>query len=174
MDSVDKNVLLVETQRGEALAELAINEARGQASAWHRIYVSLLALTAEGRAGFRSVTAKHAKEMREYVKANESDSAFAGTRRSALVRLSELNTITKAMDHGAKFESEWPFHYAVGYARTHLEGEGKADKRGRPAQSWEEKLRKYVEKNVPKANLDQALSIIATMAEAGEGEAAPV
>lgn len=164
-NAVPKEVQLVEKQRGEALAELAINEARGQANAWKRIYVDLLALTAEGRAGFRTITAKHAKEMREHVKANNEASEYKKARASALVRLSELNTISKALDVGAVFNKEWPFHFAVGHARTALDGEGKGDNRGRPAKPWADKLKQFISKNVPGDQLDAAVELVETMAQ---------
>jgi hypothetical protein len=165
--NIPKEVQLIEKQRGEALAELAIGEARGQASAWKRIYVDMLRLTSEGRAGFRTVTAKHAKDMRAHVKANNDDASFKKTRASALVRLSELNTITKAIDAGAKMDADWPFHYAVGHARTVLEGAGKSDNRGRPSTSWIDKLKKYVSKNVPADKLHDAAELIETLAAVG-------
>lgn len=162
--AIPKEVQLIETQRGEALAELAINEARTQMDAWRRIYRDILKLTAEGRAGFRSITAKHAKEMRAHVKVNNDAPEYKRARNSALTRLSECNTITKALDNGAKFDPDWPFPYAVGYARTHLEGEGLGDKRGRPADSWMDKLKKFVAKNVPADELLVAAQMIDTMA----------
>lgn len=162
--AIPKDVQLVEKQRGEALAELAINEARGQANAWHRIYVDLLKLTAEGRSGFRTITAKHAKEMRAHVKANNDDPVYKKARASALVRLSELNTISKALDSGLKMEESWPIPFAVGHARTHLDGEGKGDNRGRPTKPWLDKLKEFVSKNVPKEELDKAAELLETMA----------
>lgn len=171
---IPKEVLLAETQRGEALAETAIHEARGQANAWARIYHDMLKLTAEGRTGFRKITAKHAKEMREHVKAGGDTDALKRTRNSALVRLSELNTISKAIDNGAVFDKEWPFHYAVGHARASLESDGKADKRGRPAKPWLDKLKEFVAKNVPVTELHTAAELLETMAAVAPKADAPV
>lgn len=167
---IPKEVQLAETQRGEALAETAIKEARGQATAWLRIYHDMLKLTAEGRTGFRKITAKHAKDMREHVKAANDDPSYDKARRSALTRLSELNTISKAIDNGGVFDKDWPFHYAVGYARTVMDSEGKADKRGRPAKPWMDKLKDFIAKNVPKGELDKAAELIETIAQLSHAE----
>lgn len=160
---IPKEVQLIETQRGEALAETAIKEARGQASAWARIYVSLLVLTAEGRIGFRKITNKHAKEMRANVEILGNTGDIKKTRASALVRLSELNTISKAIDGGAKMDKEWPFHYAVGFARQHLETNGAKDGRGRKTKPVLDKVKEFLVKNVPQDQWAQVKELVETL-----------
>jgi hypothetical protein len=166
--NIPKDVQLVETQRGEALAEIALKEARGQANAWHRFYLDMLKLTAEGRAGFRKIIAKHAREMRAYVKDAGENPAHKKARNSALVHLSELTTISKAIDAGAVMATNWPYPYAVGYARSLLESQGKKDGRGRKATPWLDKVKTFLSKNVPAAEWDKCVDLVETMAAVTE------
>jgi len=158
--------------KGKALAELAINEARGQGSAWTRIYVSMLELESEGRKAFRSEIAAHQKAMQSHVTAaKEGDTenpVYATTKRSAMARLSELTTITKALDVGVTFDKAWPFHYAVGHARTALRSEGKGDTRGRKPTPWMDKIKAYLEKNVPEGEWQACTELVETMAKTKE------
>ena len=166
--NIPKDVQLVEKQRGEALAELAINEARHQSSAWGRIYVSMLALVSEGRAGFRSAIAAHQKAMQAHVKANNIDDmenpVYATAKRSAMSRLSELTTITKALDAGVHFDPSWPFHYAVGQARTALKAAGAGSSRGRKPTPLLDKIKAFLEKNVPEGEWESVRDLVTTMA----------
>lgn len=154
--------------KGAALASLCIAEARTQGSAWTRFYRSMLELEAEGRAAFRSEIAKLQKEMGVAVKANEDNPAYAGARRSALVRLSQMNTISKALDAGAEMDASWPFDYAVAHAREMLNSQGKGDKRGRKPTPWAEKVKAFLEKNVPEGEWSQAVELIETLAKTKE------
>ena len=160
---MDKGTQLVEAQRGEALAELAINEARHQGGAWTRFYRDMLALTVEGRAGFRKVIAKHRKEVTAHVKAADDATPFKRASASALTRLSELTSISKALDVGVEFEKEWPFHYAVGYARTALGSEAKG--RGRPQKPWMDKLKEFLNKNIPEDKREECAEFVETWAQ---------
>ena len=154
--------------KGKALAELAINEARGQGAAWTRIYRAMLELEAEGRKAFRSEIATHQKAMQAHVTAHkEGDTenpVYATAKRSGMVRLSELTTITKAIDVGVEFDKEWPFHYAVGHARTALRSQGKADTRGRKPTPVLDKIKAYLEKNVPEGEWESVRDLVTTMA----------
>lgn len=158
--------------KGAALAELAINEARGQSSAWGRIYVSMLELESEGRAAFRSAIAAHQKAMQAHVNANkiedQENPVYATAKRSAMTRLSELTTITKALDAGVEMDKSWPFHFAVGHARTALRAEGKGSKRGRPAKAWMDKVKEFLTKNVPEGEWDQCVDLVETLAKVKE------
>lgn len=151
--------------KGAALADLAIAEARGQGSTWGRFYRSMLDLTGEGRAAFRSTIAAHQKAMNAHVKANspeggKADPVYDGAKRSGMVRLSELTTISKALDAGIAFETEWPFHFAVAHARTVLRAQGAGSKAGRPAASWEDKFKEYCAKNIPEGEYEKAMEIL--------------
>lgn len=154
--------------KGAALAALCIAEARTQANAWTRFYRSMLDLEAEGRAAFRAEIAKLQKEMGKAVKENEDNPAYAGARRSALVRLSQMNTISKALDAGAEMDASWPFDFAVGHAREVLNSQGKGDKRGRKPTPWMDKVKNFLEKNVPEGEWSQAVELIETMAKLKE------
>ena len=158
--------------KGKALAELAINEARGQGSTWGRIYVSMLELESEGRKAFRSTIAAHQKAMQAHVTANKIDDkenpVYATAKRSAMTRLSELTTITKALDVGVEFDKSWPFHTAVGHARTALRAEGKGSKAGRPAKAWLDKVKEYLTKNVPEGEWESCVELVETLAKTKE------
>ena len=160
--------------KGKALADLAISEARGQGSAWTRFYRDMLGLEAEGRKAFRSTIAAHQKAMQSHVKAasgeGTEDPAYATAKRSGMVRLSELTTISKALDVGIEFDSTWPFHYAVGHARTALRAQGAGSTKGRKAGSWMDKFKVYVSKNVPADEMDQAVELLETMSKLAAGK----
>ena len=147
---------------GKALASLAIAEARGQGSTWTRFYIDMLGLEAEGRKAFRTEIAAHNRQMQAYV--GESD-VNKTTKRSAFTRLSELTTISKALDVGIEFDNAWPFHYAVGHAREALRSQGAGDKRGRKSGSWMDKFKAYCEKNIPEGEFDSAVELLETMAK---------
>lgn len=154
--------------KGKALADMAIAEARHQGTIWKRFYVDLIGLEPEGRKAFRSEINKHTRAMTEYVKANSEDPknpnpVYAGARRSAITRLSELSTISNALDTGVEMDPEWPFHFAVSNAREALRSQGTASKRGRPSKPWLDKLKDFVIKNVPPEEMDKAEELIATM-----------
>lgn len=155
--------------KGKALADLAISEARGQGSAWGRMYRSMLDLTPEGRKAFRSTVAAHQKDMQAHVKAaseGEKDNpVFATAKRSGMVRLSELTSISKALDVAVMFDPEWPFHYAVGHAREALRAIGAGSTRGRKEKPWLDKVKEYLAKNVPEGEWDAAVELIETMAK---------
>lgn len=160
--------------RGKALADLAISEARGQGSAWSRFYRDMLGLEAEGRKAFRSTIAAHQKAMQSHVKAasgeGEENPAYAAAKRSAQGRLSELTQISKALDVGIEFDSTWPFHYAVGHARTALRAQGLGSTKGRKAGSWMDKFKAYVSKNVPADEMDRAVELLETMSKLAAGK----
>lgn len=161
----------VQENLGRALAETAIAEARHQGSAWGRVYRSMLQLEAEGRAGFRSEIAAHQKAMQGHVKAASVDGpnkVYETTKRSAMVRLSELTTISKALDAGGDFEPDWPFHYAVGQARTLLNSLSMGSTKGRKATPWMDKVKKYLTDNVPEGEWSQCLEMVETLAKIKE------
>ena len=158
--------------KGKALGDMAIAEARGQGSAWGRFYVSMLELESEGRKAFRSVIAAHQKAMQSHVTANKigdkENPTYATAKRSGMVRLSELTTISKALDLGVEFEKSWPFHYAVGHARVSLNAQSAGDKRGRKAKPWMDKVKEYLTKNVPEGEWEAAVELVETMAKVVE------
>lgn len=158
--------------KGAALADMAISEARGQGSAWGRMYRSMLDLTVEGRAAFRSKIAAHQKEMQAHVKAASEDGkdnpVFATAKRSGMVRLSELTSISKALDIAVMFDPEWPFHYAVGQAREALRSAGKGSNTGPKATPWIDKVKAYLAKNVPEGEWEQAVELVETMAKTAQ------
>jgi len=155
--------------KGKALADLAIAEARGQGSTWGNFYRSMLELEAEGRKAFRSTISAHQKAMQGHVSANKlgdkENPVYATAKRSALTRLSELTTISKALDAGVEFDKDWPFHYAVGHARTALRSEGKGSKAGRPSKPWLDKVKDYLTKEVPEGEWDQCLELVETLSK---------
>lgn len=154
--------------KGKALADLAIAEARGQGSTWGNFYRSMLELESEGRKAFRSAIAAHQKAMQQHVNDNKIDGVedprFATAKRSGMVRLSELTTISKALDAGVEFEKEWPFHFAVGHARTALRAQSAGSTKGRKATPWMDKVKKYLADNVPEGEWEQCLDLVNTMA----------
>jgi hypothetical protein len=154
--------------KGKALADMVIAEARHQGTIWHRFYKDLIGLEAEGRKAFRSEINKHTRAMTEHVKANSDDPkntnpVWAGARRSAITRLSELTTISNALDTGVEMEESWPFHFAVAHAREVLRSQGVGSKKGRPAKPWLDKLKDFISKNVPPEEMDKAEELIQTM-----------
>lgn len=155
--------------KGKALADLAIAEARGQGSAWTRFYKSMLDLETEGRKAFRSEIAAHQKQMNAHVKAASGEDGdnpvYATAKRSGMVRLSELTTISKALDAGIVFESEWPFHFAVGHAREALRAAGAGSTKGRKAGPWIDKVKAYLAKTVPADQWDQCVELVETLAK---------
>ena len=156
--------------KGKALADLAIAEARGQGSAWTRFYKSMLELETEGRKAFRSEIAAHQKQMNAHVKANseegEADNpVYATAKRSGMVRLSELTTISKALDAAIEFDAAWPFHFAVGHAREALRAAGAGSKKGRKAGPWLDKVKAYLAKTVPAGEWEQCLELVDTLAK---------
>ena len=160
--------------KGKALADLAISEARGQGSAWTRFYRDMLGLETEGRKAFRTTIAAHQKAMQSHVKAasgeGTEDPAYATAKRSGMVRLSELTTISRALDAGIEFDSTWPFHYAVGHARTALRAQGAGSTKGRKVSSWMDKFMVYVSKNVPADKMGQAVELLETMSKLAAGK----
>jgi len=62
------------------------------------------------------------------------------------VRLSEFNTICKALDKGLVVDLEQSYHTIVGQAREHMRAAGEGDKRGRKATHAIVKLLKSLEK----------------------------
>jgi hypothetical protein len=159
---------LRQVARGEALADMAIAEAKAQGTIWTRYYRDMFDLDIDGRKAFRSRIAEHNKALIAYVKdAGGKDAAPAhqGAKSSTFVRLSELTTITKAMDAGVSFDKEWPFHYAVGVARSALKSAGAGSTRGRKATPTLEKLKAWITKNVSDADMPAAAELVATMAK---------
>lgn len=154
--------------QGSALAESAIAEARGQGSTWGRFYVSMLALETEGRKAFRSTITTHQKGMQAHVTANKQgdkeNPVYATAKRSAMTRLSELTTISKALDAAIVFDKAWPFHYAVAHARTALRAVGAGSNAGRPAKAWLDKVKEYLTANVPEGEWEICADLVNTMA----------
>ena len=158
---------------GVALANQAITEARHQGSAWGRMYVSMLALEAEGRKAFRVTIAQHQKQMQTHVNATKTDGGevnpvYEGAKRSAMVRLSELTTISKALDTGVEFDNTWPFHTAVAHARVALRSQSAGSKRGRKATPWMDKVKAYLLANVPAGEFEQCVELVETLAKTQE------
>lgn len=156
--------------KGKALADLVIAEARTQAGAWKRYYRSLLELESEGRKAFRSALNAHMKAMQGHVVANspngkdDLDIVFAGAKRSAAVRLSQFNTISRALDLGVEMDKDWPIDYAVSFAREFLRSQSAGDKRGRPAKPWLDKVKEFLSKTVPEGEMSTCLELVETMA----------
>lgn len=165
--------------KGSALASLVIAEARGQAGAWGRYYRDLCGLEAVGRGAFKKAIAAHMRDMSAYVPGvgKERDPILLSTKRSAQTRLSEFTTVVRAMDAGLDADVTWPFHYAVGQAREFMRSQGAAaNGRGRKSDSWEVKLAKYMEKNVPDnqwKKLPKIVESIVSAHEAPYADAAP-
>lgn len=156
--------------KGKALADLAIAEARGQGSAWTRFYKSMLDLESEGRKAFRSEIAAHQKQMNAHVKAHSAEGeadnpVYATAKRSGMVRLSELTTISKALDAAVEFDALWPFHFAVGHAREALRAAGAGSTKGRKAGPWLNKVKAYLAKTVPADQWDQCIELVETLAK---------
>lgn len=141
--------------RGKALATTIVNECMSQAGNWTRFYRDLLTLESWGRAAFR-------KELNAAVKNHADKGAVTvAAQRSAKVRISEFNTIARAIDAGVVFDPTWAFHYAVGMARTVSKSAA-----GRKATPALDKIKAYLQKNVPNGEMGKVLEIVKELAEA--------
>lgn len=147
---------------GAALAQSIINESMAQAGSWGRYYRDLLALESWGRGAFKKTLNASVKDKDYKMK---TDPAEDVRRRSAKVRISEFNTIARALDAGVSFDAQWSYHYAVGQARIALKSEGKASTKGRKATPLMDKIKAYIIKNVPAENMSDVATMIATMAQ---------
>jgi len=155
---------------GKALAQTIINQALAEASNWTRFYRDLCTLEEFGRKAFQ-VELKAAV----FVSKDDTDKNVAwvkGARSSAKVRISEFNTIAKAIDKGMRADPSWAYHAAVGFAREHLADLGEGSTRGRKAKTWQEKLEAFVKQNVPPEEMAAALQIVQAAA-ANADNAAP-
>ena len=156
--------------KGKALAATIVHECMAQAGAWTRYYVDLCGLEAWGRAAFRAELNAAVKDKDHK---NKVDPVEDRRRASAKVRISEFNTIARAMDAGIVFDPTWAFHYAVGHARVGLETQGAGSTRGRKPTPALDKIKAYLEKNVPANEWTTVAEMVATMAKI-HGADAPV
>ncbi len=154
---------------GRALAATIIAQCQSEASNWTRFYRDLCALEEFGRKAFQ-------QELKASVFVSKDDTDknvgwVKGARSSAKVRISEFNTIAKAIDKGMRADPTLAYHAAVGMAREHLADLGEGSTRGRKAKTWQEKLEAFIKQNVPPAELSAALQIVQAAAASGDNAA---
>lgn len=167
--------------QGAALAASFIKDEKDRAD-WLNRYVSQLSeLDTTGRAEFRKVLNAHVKGVQEHVKqwakGTPEHDRYARIARSAVVRLSEMTTISRAMDAGMSPEYATnadgtikrdsrgvasmlhPFHTTVTDARLFLNtnAAGPTQKKGRPAVGGFIKAMRYAAKAEAIDDKDAAL-----------------
>lgn len=130
---------------GAALADLLCTETMKQAASMKNFVLSLTQLDSDGRKGFSDYLSSVLKERRALVKENGTK-LYKAINASASVRLSEFNTLSKAMDKGYVPDMEQGYHVIVSAAREHLRAMGEGDKRGRKATHGIIKALKSLEK----------------------------
>lgn len=130
---------------GAALADLLVTETQKQAIGMKHFVVSLIALDSDGRKGFQEYLTDILKQRREYAK-GVLNPVVKGTAESAAVRLSEFNTLAKAVNKGFVPDMEEGYHVIVAGARHFLRTIGEGDKRGAKKTHAIVKLLKTLEK----------------------------
>lgn len=130
---------------GAALADMLCTELQQQAGKLKMYVQSLMDLDSDGRMGFTSYLGQVLKERKMLVKENGT-TLYKAINASASVRLSEMNTICKALDKGLQIDLEQSYHTIVAQAREHMRAAGEGDKRGRKATHAIVKLLKSLEK----------------------------
>jgi len=130
---------------GAALADMLCTELQQQAGKLKMYVQSLMDLDSDGRMGFTSYLGQVLKERKMLVKENGT-TLYKAINASASVRLSEFNTICKALDKGLTIDLEQSYHTIVAQAREHMRAAGEGDKRGRKATHGIVKLYNYVAK----------------------------
>lgn len=157
--------------QGFALGQSVIAYVKAHSGEWTRFVGRLIELSPEARKEFRKELNKWVKGLTEAVKASapdgnvkNGDPVYRGTKASAIVRVSELTTISKALDAGLELaikrnEMGVPvrtashivgeegylqpvdsFHAIVAQARVLLASN--ATGRGRPAKVFPDKVKK--------------------------------
>jgi hypothetical protein len=163
--------------QGEALASLFLKEVQNQADIFKRFALDLVPLVYEARRAFRSALSKHLKEMRAHVKASGDAPNFKKAMASAVVRVSEITTISHALDAGMKLNKKHPFHTMVAEARVFREAQasgendanGPTRRRGRKATPVLDKVKNYLNKlELTPAQLEEIAEMVATMAQVEE------
>ena len=130
---------------GAALADLLCTETMKQAASMKNFVLSLTQLDADGRQGFSAYLSNVLKERRALVKENGS-TLYKAINASASVRLSEFNTLSKALDKSFVPNMEHGYHAIIGAARDWMRALGEGDKRGRKATHGIVKALKSLEK----------------------------
>lgn len=169
-----------------ALVQSCIAIAKSEGNQWLRIVSKLADMETAGRKAFRAGLDAHKKEMSEHVKASGDDPVFTGAKSSAIVRFSQLKTVSRAMDAGWQPEAKLDdmgkvarhpadnslilvdgFYACWAQAHTHLKSQGTSDTRGRPAKTFTEKLAKFLKDNkASDGDLAEALVMLEVFAEA--------
>lgn len=158
--------------KGFSLAQSAIAEVRGHGQTWLTYAARLMVLEPAARKAFREAISAHFRALGKAAKGDEKKltDAQSATLRSAKVRLSELSTLSQAMDGGFEPESDGvdakglpkltqPFFAIIANARAFKDaeaaknGEGK-ESRGRTPDSMATACIKYVLKRETRGNDD--------------------
>lgn len=112
--------------KGEALADVFIARIKDQSGALKSFLKDLAELDQQGRKGFRVAITKHKKQVRAYVeskKGTDEYEMYSRTASSAMVRLSEAVTFSKAVDMGMSVTDELlrqqTYHSLIAMARLY-------------------------------------------------------
>lgn len=161
--------------QGEALASLFIKEIQNQADIFKRYALELVPMVYEARRAFRSALNKHLTDMRAYVKKSGDDPKYKKALSSAVVRVSEVTTISHALDAGMKINKKHPFHTMVAEARIYRAAQadngqaGPTRRRGRQPKPVLDKVKDYLAKlELSQAQLEEVAEMVATMAQVAE------
>jgi len=147
---------------GEALALRIIETCKASAATWTRYYADLCKLDPFGRKAFQRVLQASVKDSTYKMGTCEIEDA---RRRSAKARISEFNTIARAMGSNIAFDPTWSHHYAYGHAKVALRSQGTGSTRGPKTKPFLDKLKAYLEKNVPAELWGDVSVMVQTMAK---------
>jgi hypothetical protein len=171
-----------------ALVQSCIAIAISHGTEWLRIVAKLCDMETAGRAAFRKGLDAHKKLMGEHVKASDDNPVYVGAKSSAIVRFSQLKTISRAMDAGFQPACKEDggkvvrraadnslvlidgFYAIYGQARAHLASQGASDTRGRKEKTFTEKLSDFIKREGPSdGELAEAEALVHFFAEAVKG-----
>lgn len=174
MSQVSKQELDAEKAKGEAMGASMLAEHQAQRGLWLKWIGKLIPCTVTCRAAIRTYLDRHIKQMREHVKVAEADrhperESYKKAAASAQVMLSCITTIIRAMNAGYKVDClteedgtlrhdsqgnlipakpfDWILAQSRVYLSTHAANGGEKKKRGRPAASFLDKLKKFLKEN---------------------------
>ena len=178
------------------LVQTTLAIAKSQANDWLRVVAKLIGFDHEARKAYREGLEAHKRDMGAHVDASGKDPVYVGAMRSALVRFSQLKRLSVALDAGylppmvgdeaktrdatvrdVELAARHPqtrdvrvalaFDSIIAEARLMLAAEGAGSAKGRPAKTFAEKLKAFLEREVTEpAQLGEAAKVVEVMASA--------
>lgn len=158
--------------QGAALADNIWLDAQREGRTWVARYTEIFMVGPIARAEMRRALGEHKKAVSAFDKLNSTSMS-----RSAMVRVSEVFTVSRAADKGLTLDAcqkawtekgqtkDMPGPFVVTYARAHLNAGIAVNPRGRKALTAVEKVKRYILTNYTPKELPAFAALMASLAK---------